>query len=198
MIDCLISDLRCPSQEIPTRHARASGSLHPALRPIPADGGLAGRGCFSGRPPVFTSGSSGWIRVRCSSLVSEAQRLRCATRPELITRRVRHADTPILLKHALSLVTGIGTWNGGDRNAVWPAQVCCRPNLELGLISRVDVLDSLGLARQLWCDHHVLGFRNFCQRCRLLQTRRALPSSHNSRTTARTARNCGKLLSCDP
>jgi hypothetical protein len=33
--------------------------------------------------------------------VSEGYRLRRATRPELITRRVSHADTPILLKHAL-------------------------------------------------------------------------------------------------
>jgi hypothetical protein len=32
-------------------------------------------------------------------------RLRRATRPELITRRVSHADTPILLKHALTVAT---------------------------------------------------------------------------------------------
>ena len=69
----------------------------------------ARRGCFSGRPAVFTSGSSGSIRAHCSSLVSEGYRLRRATRPELITRRVSHADTPILLKHALR---GLGQLRG--------------------------------------------------------------------------------------
>jgi hypothetical protein len=50
---------------------------------------------------VFTSGSSGSITAHCSSLVSQGYRLRRGTHPELITRRVSHADTPILLKDAL-------------------------------------------------------------------------------------------------
>ena len=92
-----------------------------------------------------------WLRLDCLSLGSHP-----------LSGNIEVAN------QTLGLETGIGLRNGGDRNAVGPAQVSRRPSLELGLIPRVDVLGSLGLPRQLCCDHLVLGLHDLYQRCLFL------------------------------
>lgn len=81
---------------------------HPARTTYKIASTIARRGCFSGRPPVLTCGSSGSITAHCSSLVSEGYRRgRCAISTQLIT------SVPELVRwDAVGLVVRGGTGDG--------------------------------------------------------------------------------------
>jgi hypothetical protein len=66
---------------------------HPVHTTYKIASAIARRGCFSGRPPVLTGGSSGSITAHCSLLVSEGYRDCRVTPPLLITIPGKVAST---------------------------------------------------------------------------------------------------------
>ena len=89
---------------------------------------IARRGCFSGRPPVFTAGNSGSIRAHCSSLVSDGYRAgRGVIQSQSIDRRRGHADAPTL--RATAVIGVGGSRNYGEHGSYpsdrrWRADLC--------------------------------------------------------------------------
>jgi hypothetical protein len=70
---------------------------HPVRTTYKIASTIARHGCFSGRPPVLTGGSSGSITAHCSSQVSDGYRRgRCVIGRLLITsaRRLRRRAAP--------------------------------------------------------------------------------------------------------